>query len=250
MQGQISLIMTAQCLEQKETVIHPTVVIYDVLRATSTITTALAHEARGIIPVLETDEAFSLYARLRPKTEGLLLGGERFGDPIPGFHLGNSPLEYTPERVKDKTVIFTTTNGTRAMINSQQKGAKKIIIASILNQHKVVDFLKSEPAVTIVCAGVQGQFAYEDFFAAGLMLGELLALRPDYLVDDSALAALELARGRNNNTQAIAAGCAALRLKSKKRWADVQFCATANLFPVLPVFHNHRVELGSWDCSK
>lgn len=250
MQGQISLIMTAQCLEQKETAIHPTVVIYDVLRATSTITTALAHRAREIIPVLETDEALSLYDRLRPTTARLLLGGERFGDPIPGFHLGNSPLEYTPDKVKDKTIIFTTTNGTRAMINSQQQGARKIIIASILNQHKVIDFLKDEPAITVVCAGVKGQFAYEDFFAAGLMLGELLTVRPDYLLDDSALAALELTRGKKINPEEIARGWAGIRLKNKKRWADVQFCATANLFPVLPVFHNHRVELGSWDCSK
>lgn len=250
MQRQISLIMTAQCLEQKETAIHPTVVIYDVLRATSTITTALAHGAREIIPVLETDEALSLYAKLRPTTGGLLLGGERFGEPIPGFHLGNSPLEYTPDKVKDKSIIFTTTNGTRAMINSQQKGAEKIIIASILNQHKVIDFLKTEPAITIVCAGIKGQFAYEDFFAAGLMLDELLALQPNYLLDDSALVAVGLARGKNNNPQAIASGCAGLRLQNKKRWADVQFCATANLFPVLPIFHNHRVELGSWDCSK
>ncbi|HHW05990.1 MAG TPA: 2-phosphosulfolactate phosphatase [Clostridia bacterium] len=242
--------MTAQCLAYTDTAVHPTVVVYDVLRATSTITTALAHGAKEIIPVLEVDEALSLYAGLKKTTGQVLLGGERRGDPIPGFHLGNSPLEYTEDKVRGKTIILTTTNGTRALLHSRRKGAQKIIIGSLLNQQQVVRALLNEPAITVVCAGVNGAFALEDFFAAGLMLLELIALQPDYALDDGALAALHAARGAGEGPAVIAASTAAQRLKNQNRWKDVEFCTTPNLFPVLPVFHNHRVVLDSAFCSR
>lgn len=250
MPRKISFILTAQRLEQEGVDLYPTVVVYDVLRATSTITTALARGAKEIIPVLEIDEAVALYKELKATTGELILAGERCGDPIPGFHLGNSPLEYTEDKVKGKRIILTTTNGTRALLHSRRQGARKIIIASLLNQRQVARSLLKEPAVTIVCAGANGAFAFEDFFAAGLMLHELLALEPNYALDDGALAALQAARGGNLNPRLIANGSAAQRLKEKNRGAEVEFYATPNLFPVLPVFHNHRVILDKAFCSR
>lgn len=243
MPGQVSFILTALQLERENTPVYPTLVVYDVLRATSTITTALARGAREIIPVLEIEEARSLYVERQSTTGEVLLAGERQGDPIPGFHLGNSPLEYTENRVKGKTILLTTTNGTRALLASRRRGARKIIIASLLNQSAVARALRQEPAFSIVCAGAGGAFAFEDFYAAGLMLHELLSLTPGVALDDGALAALNAARGGGLNPGLIAASHAARRLQKKNRGADVDFCATPNLFEVLPVFHNHRVVL-------
>jgi 2-phosphosulfolactate phosphatase len=242
----ISLVLTAHQLEKEKTAVASTAVIYDVLRASSTIITALAQGAKEVIPVLEPEDARLLYGRFAKKNEcKVLLGGERNGEPIAGFHLGNSPLEYTPELVNNTTVIITTTNGTRALINSQKAGAQHILIGGILNQTTIVNHLKNEPDITIVCAGVQGTFAYEDFLAAGLMLDELLIDELPYRSDDAALAALGLARGIKHNPSQIAQGRHGQRLIAKGKKADVDFCAAINKFSVLPVYHNNKIILSS-----
>lgn len=243
MQKNISLILTANCLESSNHMVYPTVVIYDILRATSTITTALAHGAKVIIPVLAPKDALNIHAQLKKQKCNALLGGERNGELIEGFHLGNSPMEYTKARVRDQTIIFTTTNGTRAMLNSRKAGAKKIYIASLLNQKTIVKSLQHEQAITLICAGVKGRFAFEDFYAAGLMLHELTKHNPGWNLDDPALAALGLARGFQCNPEPITWSHNGQRLKNKKKTADVKFCSTANRFPVLPVLLKDRIEL-------
>ena len=92
-----------------------TVVVIDVLRATTTIVHAMAAQAHEIIPCLEVDEARRMAGRLKCDT---VLGGERGGEPIDGFDLGNSPAEYSAHAVADKTIVFTTTNGTRAALTT------------------------------------------------------------------------------------------------------------------------------------
>ncbi|NLL17886.1 MAG: 2-phosphosulfolactate phosphatase [Clostridia bacterium] len=246
MEKSISLVLTAHQLEKEKTAVASTAVIYDVLRASSTIITALALGAKEVIPVLEPEDARVLYEQLAQKnTCKVLLGGERNGEPISGFHLGNSPLEYTPEVINNTTVIITTTNGTRALFNSQKAGARNILIGGILNQTTIASHLKNEPAVTIVCAGVQGAFAFEDFLAAGLMLDELLNDKMPYRLDDAAMSALGLARGVKHNPALIAEGHHGRRLIAKGKKADVDFCATVNKFSVLPVYHNNKIVLSS-----
>src|SRR5687768_3032349 len=100
------------------------VVVIDVLRASTTITYALAAGARELIPCLEIDDARAAATKLPPAQ--VVLGGERQGLPIAGFDLGNSPRDYTPERVGGKTVVFTTTNGTKAMLQCRQ--AARVLI--------------------------------------------------------------------------------------------------------------------------
>src|SRR5206468_7302445 len=101
-------------------------VVVDVLRATTVMVHALAAGCEAVIPCREIDEAKQIAARLPPGTA--LLGGERGGLPIPGFHLGNSPGEFTSEVCKGKTLVMTTTNGTRAILASLE--AKRVYIAS------------------------------------------------------------------------------------------------------------------------
>jgi 2-phosphosulfolactate phosphatase len=146
-----------------------TVVVIDVLRATTTICHALAAGARAVVPCLEIDEA-------RAKAEELgrahvVLGGERRGLKIEGFDLGNSPTEYTQSTVGGRTVVFTTTNGTRAMRHSAQ--AAEILIGSFANLTAVVDVLDTRDEIDLVCAGTGGAITAEDALFAGAVVERL-----------------------------------------------------------------------------
>lgn len=144
-----------------------TAVVIDVLRATTTITTALASGADTVVPVLTPEEAFQM-VRENPARR-FVLGGERKAVLIPGFDLGNSPLEYTPSRVGNLPVLFTTTNGTRAI--RRAAGADRVYIASLLNAPAVARRLLEEGHdVAICCAGAHDQFTLEDTACAGVIL--------------------------------------------------------------------------------
>ncbi|MGD1088688.1 MAG: 2-phosphosulfolactate phosphatase [Verrucomicrobiota bacterium] len=148
--------------------------VFDVLRATSTFVTALHNGAKAVIPVGEISEALAI----RRKQPGVLLGGERNGLRISAhgidFDLGNSPREYTPEKVRGKTIVSTTTNGTRAL--RAGAGAKMVLAASFLNLGATAKFLqvKHFENVLLVCAGTGENRADEDVLAAGLLCEMLI----------------------------------------------------------------------------
>jgi len=153
-----------------------TCVVFDVLRATSTFVTTLHNGAKAIIPVSEIAEALAL----RHKQPDILLGGERDGvriraDQTGGidFDFGNSPREYTTEKVRGKTIVSTTTNGTRAL--RAGAGAQTVLAASFLNLTATAQFIRRlQPAqIVLVCAGTRENRADEDVLAAGA-LGEML----------------------------------------------------------------------------
>jgi 2-phosphosulfolactate phosphatase len=143
-----------------------TAVVIDVLRSATTIVHALAAGAEEVVPCLEVADALAL-AEKWPANE-VLLGGERNGLPIEGFQLGNSPEEYTPERVSGKTVIFTSTNGTRAM--NHARCADEIIIAAFVNASAVARRLLDRQQVHILCSGSNGQIAQDDVLLAGMLV--------------------------------------------------------------------------------
>jgi len=141
-------------------------VVIDVLRATSTIVHALAGGARSVIPCGEIDEARRIAAAAHAGE--VLLGGERGGLKIPGFDLGNSPTEYVHSVVSGRTVLFTTTNGTRALIRAKE--ARRVLIGALSNLSAVVELLGRESGpVHLVCAGTEGKITLEDVFCAGAM---------------------------------------------------------------------------------
>jgi 2-phosphosulfolactate phosphatase len=144
-------------------------VVVDVLRATTTLTVALANGARGVEPTATPEEALALRAA-RP---GSLACGERDGRIVPGFDLGNSPFEYTRERVAGRGLVFASTNGSQAMIAAG--GARRLVLAAFVNAAAVVERLRGESGVTIVCAGKVGGFSLEDTACAGLLLARLEA---------------------------------------------------------------------------
>ena len=161
-------------------------VVIDVLRATTTIAYAIAAGATCVIPCLDVDEARELYSRLG---ESAVLGGERGGNRIEGFHFGNSPVEYTAATVGGKTLIFTTTNGTRAMKTAQSAG--RVVLAAFVNLSAVCDHLASETAIEIVCAGTNRQITREDVLLAGAIAEQLLRERTEATLNDQATIAIE-----------------------------------------------------------
>jgi 2-phosphosulfolactate phosphatase len=154
-------------------------VVFDILRATSTFVTALQHGAKEIIPVCEISEAVAR----RTRQPEVLLAGERDGVRIKAsesggtdFDLGNSPLEFTPDKIGGRTIVSTTTNGTRAL--RACASAQKVLAAAFLNLAATAEFLQRErfEEVLLVCAGTGEQAALEDALAAGA-LAELLTAR-------------------------------------------------------------------------
>lgn len=156
-------------LVTEEELAGKTVVVIDVLRASTSICCALDAGAKGVLVCQDIDEARRLAEELGP--DEVVLAGERDGLPIEGFDLGNSPEEYRSEAVAGKTLVFTTTNGTRAMRHCRQ--AQRVLIASFLNASAVFRELVALDEVHIVCAGTKGQYSRDDILLAGLLVERL-----------------------------------------------------------------------------
>ncbi len=159
-------------------------VVIDVLRATTTITAALAAGARDVVPCLEVDEARAAAANL-PAGQAVL-GGERDGLRIAGFALGNSPREYTPDAVGGKTLVFTTTNGTRAMWHAQS--ADEVWLAAFVNLSTVAQACEGRKRVDLICSGTAGKITREDVLLAGAIVAHLTARAAAALNDQAAIA--------------------------------------------------------------
>ncbi len=148
-----------------------TCVVIDILRASTTMVHALANGAETVIPCLTVEDAQTVAAQL--PAGSCLLGGERHGQLIPGFDLDNSPFGYSPEVVSGKTVIFTTTNGTRALWEC--RSAKEIVIGAFANFTSVIHHLqRAGNPVHLICAGTNGKMTAEDILFAGAVAHHLL----------------------------------------------------------------------------
>jgi 2-phosphosulfolactate phosphatase len=199
----------------------PCALIVDVLRATTTLTVAFASGAHEVIPVATPAEALALRAA-RP---GTLACGERDGRMVPGFDLGNSPFEYTPERVGGRTLAFASTNGSLAMLAARR--ARRRVLAAFVNARAVVERVRGEREVAIVCAGKLGRFSLEDAACAGLLLARLEA-RGAAADGPAARLARALAPADAAATRALVAGAAHARDLVAMGGAyvrDLVFCA-------------------------
>jgi 2-phosphosulfolactate phosphatase len=213
-------------------------VVFDVLRATSTMITALSNGAAGIWPVRTIEEAWALKAQ-RPHA---LLGGERHGERIEGFDLGNSPLEYG-ENVRSHEIISTTTNGTIALRAVER--ASSVLAASLLNNAAVASHLNARPSrnVLIVCAGTFRDAALEDIVAAGM----LVSLLPGRELADSAEVALALYRQEQHDIAGTLRRARNGRaLAAKGRGAEVEWCAQCSRFPLVAEMSGGLVHRTAW----
>ncbi len=210
-----------------------TAVVFDVLRATSTIITALAAGYRCIYPVSGAGEAAALAAG-----RGYALAGERGGEKIPGFPLGNSPLEFLagPGDGSD-VLVLTTSNGTGAILRSVQ--AERVLIGAVLNAGAVASAAWREKRdIILVCAGSGGRFALEDALGAGFVAEELVKLASGSLVmDDMTMAVRDLALYyRARPLAGLDLGQHGRKLLTMGREEDLRWCAQLNKYSVVPFF--------------
>ncbi len=209
-------------------------VVIDVLRASTTIITALTNGCQAIIPAIDVTEAGELARRLGGNC---VLGGERNAQKIEGFQLGNSPLEYTTEAVGGQTIVLTTTNGTKAI--RMTSGASQVLVASFANIEAIVKQLAAQDMdVSLICAGRNGGFSFEDTACAGAIIE---ALKPDYLTDSARMAHIIYKSGACNSEALIAVSEHAEYLKSIGLEADIEFCARMNWTEIIPVFQDSRL---------
>ncbi|OQB40163.1 MAG: putative 2-phosphosulfolactate phosphatase [Candidatus Latescibacteria bacterium ADurb.Bin168] len=217
---------------------HAAVVI-DVLRATSTIVTAIQSGAREVIPV-ETPEDARLAAQ-EPRADRVVLGGERGGLKIEGFDFGNSPYEYTPRSVGGRTVIMTTTNGTRAF--AAARGANITVAAALLNVGSVADFLLREGRdVVIICAGTEGRVSLDDLYCAGALIERILTPGADWVLNDGARLAVHW-YGTNTGTSVdVLASCAHGRKLAELGFhRDVEYCSRVDTVMEVPVLRGRSL---------
>ncbi|MDI3477669.1 MAG: 2-phosphosulfolactate phosphatase [Thermoanaerobacterium sp.] len=216
------------------------VVVIDTLRATSVITTALVNGAKEVIPVADIEDAINISGHL--ERDMILLGGERNAVKIEGFDLSNSPLEYSEDVVKGKTIIITTTNGTRAL--KKASSSDDVVVGCLLNVTSVADYIyKENKDVVIICAGTEGKFSIDDIITAGAILDRLEKLSP-YESDDLSKASYFLYKSFQDNILNIMKyGYHLNRIEKLGFHEDVEFCTTIDKFSVVPKYVNGVVRL-------
>lgn len=219
------------------------VFVVDVLRATTTICAALHAGARAVVPVGSTEEALRMVQTLG--SQDAMLAGERNCQPIPGFALGNSPGEMTPEAVQGRTIVMTTTNGTRALLAAAPAGA--VYAAAGVNLEvaaaRARQLLAERADLLVLCAAREHAFSLDDAFTAGqLILTALEGRRIRKGLNDAALVSVDLARRYGPRfDRALKVSAAGRHLRSLGLGADIDRAAEVNRHPVLPVMRDRRI---------
>lgn len=220
------------------------VLMIDVLRASTTITAALANGARTVVP-LESADAVITRAKQLERAD-VRLAGERKMVPIPGFDLGNSPREMTREAVEGKTVLFTTTNGTAALLGVQ--GARDIVVASYVNFGAASTLAKAAARggtdLTLLCAGRERQFSLEDAACAGRYARAVSKHVPKAELGDGAFACVILDRKYGDRLDQLFADSEHGQALAEAGFAaDVEACAAVDAHPIIPVYQDRLITL-------
>lgn len=210
-------------------------VVIDIFRATSAICVAFDNGMKDIIPVERVEEAIDY------KKKGYIVAAERKGEVVEGFHLGNSPFHYMTDEFKGKTLVLTTTNGTRAIHIAGKHN--EVIIGSFLNLHMVCDYLlKKNQDVILVCAGWRGKFNLEDSLFAGAVVSELIKHDSYSSMNDSAIACnhfYNLANGDLN--EFLKNSSHRQRLGGLNLLKDIEYCLQESILDVLPKLEGNRL---------
>ena len=207
------------------------VVVIDVVRATTTMTEALANGARAIYPTASTEEAVRLAQSLG--REDTLLCGERKAVKVEGFDLGNSPAEFTSAAVRDKRLVMSTTNGTRALLAGAE--GKRLVVCAFTNIGAVTQSLLEAESVAILCAGREDRFSLDDALCAGTLVARLQAEldeAPD--LDDGARAAAALADSLHPDRTFLAETAAGRTLADIGLAGDLEICAHVDRHGIVP----------------
>ncbi|WP_145107272.1 2-phosphosulfolactate phosphatase [Gimesia panareensis] len=233
-------------LSQPEEFSGSVAVILDILRASSTMTYALNSGAEAIIPCQEIDEARALAEQMQSEGEQVLLGGERGGIQIEGFDLDNSPARYPAEVVGGKQIVFTTSNGTRALKRAIQ--ARRILIGAFINLDVLLEILReSDGLIYLVCAGTDGVVTGEDCLCAGAIAAELVdQCKTDLVLDDCTRILIDHYRTQiqqpDGLLQGVRASLGGRNLIRRGFEEDIRLCSQRGLISRVPEF-NHQTGL-------
>src|SRR5688500_9798152 len=218
------------------------VAVIDVLRASTTIAVALANGAKTVVPADASDEAITL-SRNFERSE-VKLAGERRMLPIPGFDMGNSPMEFTRDAVDGCTIVLSTTNGTRALLGVQ--GARDIVVASYVNLSAVSAMLRAaaraDTDISIVCAGTEGHFSLEDAACAGRYVRSIMTPAASVTANDAAHACALIDRKYGDNiTEIFKDSSHGRALDAAGFGADLVACAAVDSHAVVPIFQDRQI---------
>lgn len=242
----ISILLTQSLVQDDLILKDKNVIILDVLRATTTMSIALSNGAKEIIPT----ENIATAVRVAKGSKNSVLCGERNGKVVDGFSLGNSPLEYSEEVIKDKSLIFSTTNGTIAIIKS--KFAKNCLLCSFVNISAIVDHVNSiDEDFIIICSGKLNDFCLEDAVCAGMLLNKLNVGR-NLEMKDSEIASMHLCNdlAMLMNTPSQDKILKMFHLSEHGKYLssigfekDLEICSKIDSYPSIPIFRNGVVKL-------
>lgn len=210
--------------------------VVDVFRASTVVVAACAAGCRGVVPVRDAAEALARAATFPPGEA--LLAGERGGEAIPGFDLGNSPLEFTPARVRGHSIILTTSNGTGAMLAAA--AATAAAVAALTNLDAAARWAASQGRdVTILCAGTLSGFSLEDAVCAGLLVERLALTVPAVEASDAAVAAQRVgAHYAPRWDRLVEDSKWARQLTAMGRSADLHACLRAGSVTTVPIYQD------------
>ena len=217
------------------------VVIVDVLRASTTVATALGNGAKTVMPLEGADEVISRSKEFH--RSAVILAGEQKMLPISGFDLGNSPQDFTKKAVEGKTILITTTNGTRALLGVQ--GARDIVIASYVNFTAVLAMMKvaasSNTDIAVICAGEEGGFTLEDAACAGRYV-KALPKRADLHLNDAASASVLIEKKYGENiAKLFKESTHGQALQEAGFGDDLAAAAKVDAYPVVPIYQERQI---------
>jgi 2-phosphosulfolactate phosphatase len=218
------------------------VVVIDVLRATTVMIQALSNGARAIVPCAEVADV--MLTAQRYDRRDVCLAGERNSRPIEGFDLGNSPQLMNRDAVENRTVIMTTTNGTRALLGSH--GAREVFVAAFVNLSATVQAIArvvtADANVVVVCAGQDRHFALEDAACAGVLLNALSRVRRGMVFGDAATLVRQLGRRYAKTPEKLARDAAhAVTLATSGFADDVRYCLMRDSIPLVATYSDRQV---------
>jgi 2-phosphosulfolactate phosphatase len=234
----IDLAFTPHELGKKE-LAGKSVVVIDALRATTTVTVGLENGAAAFIPVATIEEARE-WAAANPD---YLLAGERRAMPLEGFHLGNSPRDYRPDKVRGKTIVMTTTNGTRALVAAG--GGAEVFIGSFLNLGALCErLIEAERDTLIACSGEKDLFCLEDTVCGGAIVERLEKTGIPLIKTDAASSAKILYEQCEGNVYGMLCTCEwGVYLEGLGLGKDVRFCAQVDSSKLVPIYRDGRIIL-------
>ena len=218
-----------------------TTVVIDVLRATSVILKALDAGAKEVVPVGSID--FAMKFSVNAHGGQILLCGERNTQMIEGFDLGNSPEEYTEEKVSGKTIILFTTNGSKAIVKA--KYSKRVYIVSFGNLSKMAEHLVHlDTDIEIITSGANGVFCLEDTICAGALVKKMKEIKSDLELNDVTNASLVLNEKFGHDINKMMVECEhGILLKKNGLENDIKFCSTIDNIPLIPYFTGGEIKL-------